>query len=152
MAELILAASNAARNKVSKFIRAFKCVLKYLADKSSNCEISNNYWRAIGILIDFGYEAVKENGICIHIESYQKNLRSYIYHSSIFPENASKLNIEPEALSLIIAQNLSNMLLLAEKSFANLNHSSYYKDFVHAVKMLIEDYKDARVKHKTLLS
>lgn len=98
---------------------------------------------------------MNETGNDIQIESYQKNLRDYIYYSSIFPENEKKilqLELEPGYVSFAMVQTLINMLSLAEKSFAKLGYPSYYQEFANAVEMLIEDHKNAKVKRKMLLN
>jgi hypothetical protein len=134
-----IAASDAARNNsVLELVHMFKQVLEYVTN-TNNCESKCNCLRALETLIDVGYKAVKEHGIYIHIETYQKHLQSYIYFSSIyFGKQAQTPRLALDQPVPKIAQSLVDMLLMAADSFEKLGYPSYYQDFVHAVETLLE--------------
>ena len=139
MATPIVAASgNTGNNSALELVHMFKRMLEYVTS-TNNCESKCNCLRALETLIDLGYKAVKERGIYIHINTYQKHLQSYIYHSSIyFGKQAQTPRLELDQPVPKIAQSLVDMLLLAVDSFEKLGYPSYYQDFVHAVETLLE--------------
>lgn len=141
MAKPIIAASCTTRNNsVSKLVRTFEYVLECAASSTSNSEAKNRYLRAFETLIELGYKAVKERGVSIHIDSYQKYLRSYIYHSSIcLGKQAQSPRLALDNHASQAAQSFVDMLLLAIDSFEKLDYPDYYQNFVQAVNVILEN-------------